>query len=87
MQAQELPGGNTALANGFEERLCDRVGNDSERASGRAGEGRQSENAWWSCATLQSINLIDGSLAIHETNVEVGYVMNERTIQAKAEEI
>jgi len=45
VQAQKLPGGSTALANGFEERLCDRVGNDSERASGRAGEGRQSENA------------------------------------------
>jgi hypothetical protein len=87
MQAQELPGGSTALANGFEERLCDRVGNDCEKASGRAEEGRQLENAWWSCATLQSMNLIDGSLAIHETNVEVGYVMDERTVQAKAEDI
>lgn len=45
MQAQELPGGSTALANGFEERLSDRVGNDCEKASGRAEEGRQLENA------------------------------------------
>ena len=79
MQAQELPGGSTALANGFEERLCDRVGSDSERASGRAEEGRQLENAW-SYATLQSMNSINGSLAIHETNVEVGYVTDERTV-------
>jgi hypothetical protein len=33
------------------------------------------------------MNLIDGSLATHETNVEVGYVMDERTVQAKAEDI
>jgi hypothetical protein len=45
MQAQELPGGSTALANGFAERLCGRVGNDSGKASGRAEEGRQLENA------------------------------------------
>jgi hypothetical protein len=45
MQAQELPIGSITLKNGFEERLCDRVGNDSERAFGRAEEGRQLENA------------------------------------------
>lgn len=36
---------------------------------------------------LQSMNSINGSLAIHETNVEVGCVTDERTVQEKAEEI
>ena len=86
MRVQELAVCSTTLENGFEERLCDRVENDSERASGRAEEGRQLENAW-SYATLQSMNSINGSLAIHETNMEVGCVTDERTVQGKAEEI
>ena len=87
VRVQELAVCSTTLENGFEERLCDRVGNDSERASGRAEEGCQLENARWSYATLQSMNSINGSLTIHEMNVEVGCVMDERTVQEKAEEI